>query len=273
MGMKEGKVSAAASDRGLSVERRSRKNRKPAKGRIQVRMLYPGIVGAVVLGIAMLAGAARRDNGKSRNADAPKAVSLFDGKTLQGWMALTSSGHEVSADESAFSAGNGVIHCSGKGKDYWLATRRKYRHVVIEIEYSLPSGATSGVFLRAPDRDRPAYKGYEVQIIDDFGKDPTKHGSGSVYDVLTPMRNMLKPVGQWNRIEITHRGSHVKVVLNGFKVIDADFNQLKEPIGKFDFPYAEMPREGYIGVQNHGGELWFRNLRIRELKPRAHSSE
>ena len=49
----------------------------------------------------------------------------------------------------------------------------------------------------------------------------------------------------------------------GFKVIDADFGELKEPIGKFEFAYADLPEKGYIGFQNHGRELWFRNVRMK----------
>jgi hypothetical protein len=82
------------------------------------------------------------------------------------------------------------------------------------------------------------------------------------------MRNMSKPVGEWNHVRITHDGSHVIVVLNGVKVVDTDLTWFTEPIGKFEFAYADMPREGYVGVQNHGGKLWFRNIRIMELHNR-----
>ena len=191
-------------------------------------------------------------------------VSVFDGKTLDGWSRYTHDGQEVAAKDSAFSVQDGMIYCSGQGKDYWIALDKKYRDVVLQLEYKITPGANSGIFLRSPGKARPAYTGYEVQIIDDSGQSADKHSSGSIYDVVTATRNMSKPIGQWNHIEITHCGSHATVVLNGVKVIDTDFGRFPDAIGKFDFAYADMPREGYIGLQNHGGKLWFRNIRIME---------
>ena len=68
-------------------------------------------------------------------------------------------------------------------------------------------------------------------------------------------------------MEIRCQGLKVRVVLNGETVVDEDFSSEKyaKPIGKFDIAYNDLPRKGYLGVQNHGGELWFRNLRIRGL--------
>jgi hypothetical protein len=77
---------------------------------------------------------------------------------------------------------------------------------------------------------------------------------------------MSSPIGEWNTMEITCKGSKVKVKHNGYTVIGADFSELTEPIGKFDFPYSEIPKEGLIGVQNHGRELWFRNIEVKKLK-------
>ena len=197
-----------------------------------------------------------------------KFVSVFDGETLDGWTRYTHDGQEVAPADSAFSVQDGMIYCSGQGRDYWIALDKPYRDVVLQLEYKISPGANSGIFLRSPGPARPAYTGYEVQIIDDTGQAADKHTSGSIYDVVTATHNRSKPIGEWNRIEITHRGSHVTVALNGVQVIDTDFKQFPEPIGKFDFAYADMPRTGAIGLQNHGGKLWFRNIRIMEFDNR-----
>ncbi len=215
-----------------------------------------------VLPLLLGAHRAASDSAKERDEG---FVSLFDGKSLEGWQRYSSSGEKVPARESAFSVRDGTIYCSGRGRDYWLSPRRMYRDFVLRMQYKIGKGANSGIFLRAPGTARPAYTGFEVQIIDDFGQEPTNHTSGAIYDVLTPMRNMSRKPGEWNDVEITCNGSHVIVVWNGFKVIDANFSQLTEPIGKFDFAYSKMPRQGRIGVQNHGGELWFRSVRIKPL--------
>ena len=120
----------------------------------------------------------------------------------------------------------------------------------------------SGVFLRVPEGES-ALRGFEVQVLDDYGWPAHKNGTGSIYDVVTPMFNMARPAGEWNSYDISLRGSRVTVAVNGWKVIDTDFAQMTEPIGKFKTPYAELPRSGRIALQDHGGELWYRNIRIR----------
>ena len=192
-------------------------------------------------------------------------VSLFNGENLEGWTAYHDSGEEVPLEQSSWNVEDGAIHCSGKGPDYWLVPNGKLGDFVLRLEFKLTTDANSGVFLRAPETGAPAWKGFEIQVIDDVGYEPNKHSTGSIYDVLSPMRNMSHPIGEWNSMEITCKGTKVKVVHNGATVIWIDFAELTEPIGKFDFPYSKIPKEGYIGVQNHGGEVWYRNVEIKKL--------
>jgi hypothetical protein len=120
----------------------------------------------------------------------------------------------------------------------------------------------SGVFLRVP-KDESALRGFEVQVVGDYGWPASKTGTGAIYDVVTPMFNMARPVGEWNSYDISTRGTKVTVTVNGWKVIDTDFAQLSAPVGKFSTPYAQLPLEGQIALQDHGGEITYRNIRIR----------
>ncbi len=80
------------------------------------------------------------------------------------------------------------------------------------------------------------------------------------------MFNASRPAGEWNQLEITCQGSIVRVELNGLKVIDTDFARLTAPIGKFPRPYAELPRSGYITLQDHWKPVaFYRNIRIKPL--------
>ncbi|GMV67285.1 MAG: hypothetical protein AMXMBFR75_30770 [Candidatus Hinthialibacteria bacterium] len=191
---------------------------------------------------------------------------LFNGKDLDGWRTLTVEGNEIPVAQSSFSIKDGNLHCSGKGEDYWIVAPGTYGDVVLRLEYKVADHANSGVFMRVPKPGHPAFLGFEVQIMGDYGEDTSNHSTGSIYDVLSPMRNMSKPSGEWNQYEITNQGTRLVVILNGFKVIDTDFASLTEPVGKFTMPYSEMPKQGWIGVQNHGGEISFRNIEIKELK-------
>lgn len=191
---------------------------------------------------------------------------LFDGKTLTGWMPLDVSGEKVAPADSAFSVKDGILYCSGKGNDYWIVAPGTYKDFVLRLQYKLVKDSNSGVFIHVPKPGHPAFLGFEVQIMGDSGEKPGKHSTGAIYDVLPPTKNMAKPEGEWNQYEITCKGPLVTVILNGEKVIDTDFSTYTKPIGKFDFPYCDLPKEGWVGVQNHGGEIWFKNIEIKELK-------
>ncbi len=120
----------------------------------------------------------------------------------------------------------------------------------------------SGVFLRVP-KDESALRGFEVQVCGDYGWPAGKTGTGSIYDVVTPMFNMARPIGEWNAYDISTRGTRVTVSVNGWRVIDTDFAQLTAPLGKFSTPYAQLPLEGLIALQDHGSDITYRNIKIR----------
>ena len=127
--------------------------------------------------------------------------------------------------------------------------------------------------------DRPSAPGHEYQMIDDDenpdGKSGPKRQTAAFYDVLPPVPNKpRKPVGQWNHIEITCNRNLIDVVLNGDKVNHVDLDLFternKRPDGsahKFDVAYKDHPRTGYIGLQDHGSPCWFKNIKLRPLKP------
>jgi hypothetical protein len=134
----------------------------------------------------------------------------------------------------------------------------------LHLEFKVASGANSGVFLRAQPND-PVYRGFEVQVLEDHGAPPNKNGSGAIYDVVTPMFNLARPAGEWNSYDITVRGTSVVVIMNGWKVIDTDLALMTTPLGKFSVAYADLPREGLLMLQDHGGEVWYRNIRLKRL--------
>jgi len=200
-------------------------------------------------------------------ADAGGFVPLFDGKTLNRWTIYTHEGKKVEPKNSSWSIPEeGVLHTTGdESKDYWISTNEKYGDCVLRMDFKVTQGANSGIFLKVPGHDRPAYTGFEVQIFDDVGKPADKHSTGSIYDLFAPIANVSRPLGQWNSIEITCKGSLVTVVMNGLKIIDCDFSLMTEPMGKYDFPYSKMPATGYIGMQTHGNAVSFRNVAIKKL--------
>ena len=163
-------------------------------------------------------------------------VSIFDGKTLDGWQ----------DGATGYEAKNGVLVCTKKGRG--LRTKKEYGNFVFRFEYKLQPGGNNGVDVR----------GMEIQILDD---DAPKHARlkacqyhGSIYCRVPAKRGHQKPIGQWNQQEILVKGRHVKVTLNGVVIVDAETD------------HSALSRaRGPIGFKGHREHVEFRNLRIKEL--------
>ncbi len=131
---------------------------------------------------------------------------------------------------------------------------------MLELEFKCTDQSTnSGVFLRVPEvptSDDYIYHSFEIQI-NDAGEGI--HRTGAVYDAKAPSRSVSQPPGEWNRLKITVRGSHIEVVINGEKVVDWE----AEPRGKV----RDFAETGYIGLQNHDdrSHVYFRNIYVKEL--------
>ncbi len=191
-------------------------------------------------------------------------VTLFDGETLNGWGAT--------GKDEGWDVDDGSILCTVKGGQY-LYTEDQFENFVLSLEYKSEPRVNSGVFIRWEDLKRPVQTGLEIQILDTHGKEPaTKHCCGSLYDALEPNRNVCKPAGEWNEMIITCDSSIVAVEMNGEGIVRADLDEWdtphKNPDGsrnKFGIALKDFPRKGHIGLQDHGGKLWFRNIKIRTL--------
>ena len=192
--------------------------------------------------------------------------------TGEGWLNLLDEEQRahwrnITDDTDIFTFEGDVLHILGRSLTtlrYVGYTGQPFSDFELHLEYKVASRANSGVFLRVQEND-PVRRGFEVQVLEDHGKPPSYTSSGSVYDVVTPMFNMSRPAGEWNSFDITARGRHLVVYMNGWKVIDADFSKMTSPIGKFSLPFAELPLEGLLALQDHGGKVWYRNIYVRPL--------
>jgi hypothetical protein len=153
----------------------------------------------------------------------------------------------------------------------WI--KENYGDFILKLDFKLNPGTNSGVFFRTADTDNPVQTGIEVQIRDDYGKTPIdKNFCGSIYDIQEVSENRVKKPGEWNQLEMTCKGTFIEVSLNKKKVIDIDLSEWedagKNPDGtknKFNTAYKDMPLKGKIGFQDHGGKVWYRNIRITKL--------
>jgi hypothetical protein len=190
--------------------------------------------------------------------------------TGDGWIDLLAeqdAWENITDEKDIFEFDGDMLHIFGHTivpLRYVGYTARDFEDFELHLEYKVAAGANSGVFLRI-DPENPLSRGWEVQVLDDFGLPPSKNRSGGIYDVTTPMYNMSRPAGSWNSYDITVRGQDVTVVMNGWKVVETDLSKMTMPIGKFETPFAELPLKGMIAFQDHGGEVWYRNVKVRPL--------
>jgi hypothetical protein len=176
--------------------------------------------------------------------------TLFNGRNLTGWVVMHDGDWRV--EEGVLIGSHGTNWSTNPEKSgSWLRTEKQYSDFALELEYAINQGGNSGIFIRSALEKNPAFTGHECQILADHGSPPTKHGTGSLYDVVAPAKNMAKPAGEWNQVKIVTKGRRIQITLNGEPIIDYETDRLTR---------------GYIGLQNHDSRslVKFRNLRITE---------
>ena len=133
--------------------------------------------------------------------------TLFNGKDLSGWHGAVNNYEVV----------DGSIMCK-KGKGGTLYAKEEYGDFSFRFEFQLPPGGNNGIAVRSPGKGDPAWEAYEIQVLDDTAKKYAKlqpyQFHGSVYGLAPAQRGALLPVGEWNKQEITFKGSKIRVTLN-----------------------------------------------------------
>ena len=191
-------------------------------------------------------------------------ISLFDGETLASWAATGSN--------EGWTVDDGAILCTVKGGGY-LYTLEQYENFVLSIDFKIDAGVNSGVFVRWSDLKDAVNTGIEIQVLDTYGREVSgTHDCGAIYDLVAPSKQACKPAGEWNTAVITCNENLIAVELNGEKIAEMDVDQWAtagmNPDGtknKYQYAWKDMPRKGHIGLQDHGGKIWFRNIKLKLL--------
>lgn len=193
---------------------------------------------------------------------------LFDGKTTAGWRGL-----EKDDMPDGWVAEDGALHRKSKSTD--IVTVGKFEQFDLQFEWKISPGGNSGVkyFIREKRDGGLGAVGHEYQVLDNEKAEDRKkpsHLAGALYDVIVPQNSKPNPVGEWNTSRILVSGNHVEHWLNGAKTVeyDLDSDALKKLVAESKFkssPYFVSRIKTPILLQDHGDEVWFRNIKIREL--------
>ncbi len=196
---------------------------------------------------------------------------LFDGKSLEGW--INERGEPAGA---GWVAEDGVLHRVGRGGS--LITVGEYLDFELEFEWKIAAGGNSGVKYRLHRAGEAGWLGPEYQILDDALHREGRNGATSavaLYLLKEPgPEKTLKPAGEFNLARIVARGTMLEHWVNGAKVLTMDTSSEEWRQRLAASKYSKSPgafdwfarHAGPLMLQDHGNEVWFRNLRIRELK-------
>jgi hypothetical protein len=199
-------------------------------------------------------------------AQESERITLFNGKDLDGWVAEGARDFKDGGQlKQVWSVKDGNIFCDGKGFGFLRYAKQEFADFHFHVEYRMHPRCNSGIGIRTVPFDpkqskatRPSFACYEIQLLDDAGKPPTKHSTASLYRYVAPKTNPVKGAGAWNVLDIECRGPHIRLKLNDEQIIDVDQTTIEQ--------VKNNRLQGFVCLQNHGGKIEFRNLWVREYK-------
>jgi hypothetical protein len=192
----------------------------------------------------------------------PGFVSLFDGKTLNGWTET----HKTPGP--SYYVTNGVI-ASPTNAANDLITDGTFADYILRLDFKLTPGANNGIGIRVPfETNDLTYSGNEVQVLDDDDRqyahlEPGQY-CGSLYKIFAVRRGALNKVGDWNHYEITAAGRRITVVLNGQTIVDGNLNDVTNREVLRGHP-GMLRESGRVALLGHWSHVEFRNIFIKEL--------
>ena len=215
---------------------------------------------------------------KPNAEDATGWINLFDGKTTAGWH---SYGKATAGD--AWKVADGTLYLDTTKKEGWqtsggdLVTADEFENFDLKLEWKIAANGNSGViFYIHEDTSKYNYTfktGPEMQVLDNDGHADgkiIKHRAGDLYDLIKCSKETVKPVGEWNEVEIKSNNGKLDFYLNGTNIVSTTLwdDNWKKLVGgsKFkDIPDFATYKKGRIALQDHGNMVWYRNIKIKKL--------
>ncbi len=213
--------------------------------------------------------------------DAEKADGwqlLFDGTSTKGWHVFNKK-----SDGHAWTVDDGALHLDPKEFKDWqtvgggdLITEEEFDNYHFKVEWKLVDSANSGIILfinENPKYEHTWHTGPEMQVLDNNGHPDSKiikHRAADLYDLISSSPETVKKAGEWNQVDVISNKDSLEFHLNGTKVLGTRMwndNWRKMIKGsKFkDMKDFGTYKKGHIGLQDHGNNVWFRNIKIKKL--------
>lgn len=201
---------------------------------------------------------------------------LFDGKTTTGWRNFNSNdiGAAWKVQDGALYLDNTVTTQEDRGD---IITHDEFENYELSLEWKIDSCGNSGIMFNVVED--PKYQavwltGPEMQVLDNACHPDAKiekHRAGDLYDLIKCKRETVKPAGQWNHAKIISNKAKYEFWLNGTKVVQFTMHTPEWDALVAASKFKNMPdfgkaAKGHIALQDHGDKVWFRNIKLREIK-------
>ena len=223
---------------------------------------------------AVLTGCGAGKNSMS-NSNSRGWQKLFDGKTTAGWHTYgkSTAGTKWKVDDGALYL-DSKDKTPGQGGD--LVTNEEFTNYHLKLEWKIAKGGNSGIIFNV--NEDPKYNatyttGPEMQVLDNDGHPDakiTKHRAGDLYDLIKSRVENVKPVGEWNTSEIILNNGSLELIQNGESVVkttmwDENWKTLVAGSKFKSWPAFGIYKTGKIALQDHGDDVWYRNVVIKKL--------
>ena len=203
---------------------------------------------------------------------------LFDGKTLRGWRNYKSNNIGTAwkiRNDALFldtsNKSNGKLIGGGD-----IVSEVEYENFELSLEWKIQDCGNSGVMFNVQEGadDEEAWNtGPEMQVLDNRCHPDAKiikHRAGDLYDLISSSKETVKPAGEWNEAKIVSNKGHYEFWLNGVKTVEFTMHttEWKHLVSGSKFSSnADFGtfRKGHIALQDHGDQVWYRNIKIKEL--------
>lgn len=223
---------------------------------------------------------AQKVNALSKQEKKDGWVLLFNGKNFDGWRQCNGTAMPKNwvIEENAMKVFTGEGKNPGQGSDGdILFSQKKFKNFELSVDFKAGKMGNSGIFYNV--REVPGkpiyYAAPEVQVLDNADASDNKidsHLAGSLYDMIAADPKTVNPAGSWNTIVIKVKDGKVTHTMNGVEVVsytlwtpEWDALVAKSKFKSFPGFTEGIAKDGYIGLQDHGFPIWFRNIKIREL--------
>ncbi|MDP2888216.1 MAG: DUF1080 domain-containing protein [Bacteroidota bacterium] len=254
------------------------------------------VIGTIAFSLASCQGGQKKTGEKSATVAAEPELNklsaeeanagwtlLFDGTTSTGWR-----GYNKTEFPKGWKVVDGTLHCIGTGTGEAGAEDggdilydKKFKNFHLKVEWKIGVGGNSGIFYLGQEvPEWPIFKtAPEMQVLDNInhidanmGKDGNRQ-AGSLYDLIPAKPQNAKPVGEWNTAEVICYKGTVVHKQNGETVLEYHLwtDDWKNLVKNSKFPelnpnWADVAKEGYIALQDHGDNVWYRNIKIKEME-------